>query len=140
MKMRFIHTGKRGLPFNPVRLFKTFLAIVCISVSTSMLFSITTPAYGGPIAAFYSKQPQTAPSAVTKGEDQLKDIEKKSEDYLKPENTFSPDKIREESNKGLNEVQGNADLDKMNRPSNSQDADSVENQIERTLGKIQRNT
>lgn len=138
--MRFIHTGKRGLPFNPIRLLTTVLAIVCISISTSLLFPITTPAYGGPIAAFYSKQPQTTPSQVTKGEDQLKTIEKKSEDYLKPENTFSPDKIREESNQGLNEVQGSADADKMNRPSNSQDADSVEDQLERTLGKIQRNT
>ncbi|ALF53941.1 hypothetical protein ACX27_15500 [Nostoc piscinale CENA21] len=45
-------------------------------------------------------------------------------------------KVQEESNKGLNEVQGDADIDKMKRPENSQDATSVRDEVENLLEKV----
>jgi hypothetical protein len=116
------------------------VSIMSICLSCLMLFTVVTPAYSATLGALSPRQGSSSPSLPTQGEEQLKKIEKKSEDYLKPENTFSPDKIREESNKGLNEVQGDADIDKMKNPANSAGADSVENQLERTLGKIRRNS
>ncbi|MBD2448005.1 hypothetical protein H6G76_12680 [Nostoc sp. FACHB-152] len=45
-------------------------------------------------------------------------------------------KVQEESNKGLNEVQGDADIDKMKRPENSQNATTVEEEIQNVLEKV----
>jgi hypothetical protein len=45
-------------------------------------------------------------------------------------------KVQEESNKGLNEVQGDADIDKMKRPENSQDATTVEDEFQNLLEKV----
>src|SRR5690349_15362531 len=45
-------------------------------------------------------------------------------------------KVQEESNKGLNEVQGDADIDKMKRPDNSQGATSVEEEVQNLLEKV----
>ncbi|MBE9006884.1 hypothetical protein IQ259_17885 [Fortiea sp. LEGE XX443] len=45
-------------------------------------------------------------------------------------------KVQEESNKGLNEVQGDADIDKMKRPENSQNATSVEEEVQNLLEKV----
>ncbi|MBW4562149.1 MAG: hypothetical protein KME32_13530 [Mojavia pulchra JT2-VF2] len=45
-------------------------------------------------------------------------------------------KAQEETNKGLNEVQGDADIDKMKRPDNSQSATSVEEEVENFLEKV----
>ena len=45
-------------------------------------------------------------------------------------------KVQEESNKGLNEVQGDADIDKMKRPSNSTNSTSVEDEVEGFLEKV----
>jgi hypothetical protein len=109
------------------------LAIV-ICASVLLFFSSAVPAYSSPI----KDTPGTSNNSdLRKGEDQLVDIEKKTWDFLRPENTFSPDKIRAEANKGLNEVQGAADIDKMKRPSNSQDATTIEQQVEHNLAKLQ---
>lgn len=44
--------------------------------------------------------------------------------------------VQEKSNKGLNEVQGDADIEKMKRPSNSTSATSVEEEVENFLEKV----
>ncbi|MBF2067891.1 MAG: hypothetical protein IGS39_26265 [Calothrix sp. C42_A2020_038] len=46
------------------------------------------------------------------------------------------EQTQERTNKGLNEVQGNADIEKMKRPENSQEAVSVEDEVNNLLGKI----
>jgi predicted metal-dependent peptidase len=111
-----------------------FVLMICVPVLVFFSFAVPLPVYGDPIKA----TPGTSnPSDVTKGEEQLIDIEKKTWDFLKPENTFSPEKIRSEANKGLNEVQGDADINKMKRPDNRQDATTVERQVEQNLAKLQ---
>jgi hypothetical protein len=44
--------------------------------------------------------------------------------------------VQDKSNKGLNEVQGDADIDKMKRPENSQSSTSVEEEVGNFLNKV----
>ncbi|BAY30626.1 conserved hypothetical low temperature-induced protein [Nostoc carneum NIES-2107] len=44
--------------------------------------------------------------------------------------------VQKKSNEGLNEVQGDADIDKMKRPENSTSSTSVEDNIENFLEKV----
>lgn len=75
------------------------------------------------------------PTDPAKGEPGLQDIFEKSEDALKSDDTLTM-KVKDEANKGLNEVQGAADKNDMYRPETSQHATSAEEQVERALSKI----
>ncbi|NJP09848.1 MAG: low temperature-induced protein [Leptolyngbyaceae cyanobacterium RU_5_1] len=113
--MSFIH-------FPNVRLVRLLIGIVACA---ALLFSAVSPA----IAAGMSQR-----SNPEQGETQLKDIYKKSEDALQNP-PLSLEKTQRESNKGLNEVQGSADAEKMKRPDNSQ-ATSFEERIEQVFEKV----
>lgn len=107
--------------FRPVRFL--VVAIAC----AMMFFSNVLPA-----SAISS-----TPSDPRSGETPLNEIFERSEDALKAE----PRGMRElqtEANKGINEVQGDADLNssQMNRPDNSQNATSAEEQVENVLRKL----
>jgi hypothetical protein len=110
-----------------------FLGMICIC--TLLLFSSISPAYSSPNKAD-SDYPTPTYSHPRKGEDQLLNVEKKTWDFLDKDKTFSPDKMQKEANEGINEVQGAADINKMKRPSNSQSATTVEEQVSNTLSKI----
>lgn len=77
----------------------------------------------------------SAPSRPSQGETELNDIYKESQDAVRPENALSSEKVIERANKGLNEVQSDADIDQMNRPENSREATSAAEQVQRALGK-----
>ncbi|MEA5503380.1 hypothetical protein VB735_09710 [Halotia wernerae UHCC 0503] len=74
-------------------------------------------------------------SNPTEGPTQLLETQKKTDELAKSKPPGLK-KVQEESNKGLNEVQGDADIDKMNRPENSQSATSVEDEVKNFLGKV----
>jgi hypothetical protein len=76
-----------------------------------------------------------ANSDLTKGSERLDDVQKKSEEILRNP-PFSLDRVQDESNKGLNEVQGAADIQDMNRPSNSKQATSIQEKAEQVLEKV----
>ena len=78
-------------------------------------------------------------SSPTKGEAQLKNVESKSLEVLESGGPYGMEKQQAETKgKGLNAAQGDADIDKMYRPSNSQDAPpSVEQTIQKNLEKVQ---
>jgi hypothetical protein len=76
-----------------------------------------------------------ANSDLTKGSERLDDVQKKSEEILRNP-PMSLDRVQDESNKGLNEVQGAADIQDMNRPSNSQQATSIQEKAEQVLEKV----
>lgn len=69
-----------------------------------------------------------ATSSATKGEDALKGIQKESEEVLKSD-PRSMEEVQSKAKGGLNAVQGGADVNKMYRPENSQDATSVEERV-----------
>lgn len=97
-----------------------------------LLFSYASPAAA---ASLYSGKP----SSPTQGEAQLKNLESKSLEALEAGGPYSLEKqVAETQGKGLNAAQGDADIDKMSRPSNSQDAaPSVEQTIQKNLEKLQ---
>lgn len=74
-------------------------------------------------------------SKPTEGTTQLLDIQAKTDKAAK-EPPQGLEKVQEESNKGLNEVQGDADIDKQKRPENSQSATSSEENVKNFLEKI----
>lgn len=82
--------------------------------------------------AFAIESYQSKPSEATT---QLLETQKKTDEIGR---SAPPglNKVQEESNKGLNEVQGDADIDKMKRPENSQDATTVEDEVQNLLEKV----
>ncbi|MEH2297319.1 hypothetical protein [Nostoc sp.] len=74
-------------------------------------------------------------SDPTEGTTQLLDIQRKTDEAAK-EPPQGLEKVQKESNKGLNEVQGDADIDKQKRPENSQGSTSVEENIKNVLEKV----
>lgn len=106
--------------FRPLR----FLVAI---VACAVLFL----AAAGP--AFAMQGSQSRPS---EGEAQLKGIYKESEEALRNP-PLSLDKIEKKANEGhVNDVQGAADIEKMKRSDNSQQASSVEEDIEQALEKV----
>ncbi|EGK83664.1 low temperature-induced protein [Microcoleus vaginatus PCC 9802] len=73
-------------------------------------------------------------SSPTKGEDQLLGIEKESQEVVlkKP---MSLEETQEKASKGPNEVQGDADIEKMKNPSNT-NTTSFEQQVKKAVSKI----
>lgn len=77
----------------------------------------------------------TTKSAPTEATDQLNGIQSKTDEKAtKP--PLGREETQAETYKGLNEVQGDADIDKMKRPENSQNATTVEDQVENFLEKV----
>lgn len=113
--MRYINFNLSSL-IRPVR----FLIACCICAL--VLFSSAWPAY-------------SATSRPTEGEANLTDIERKSQEAIsdKKPGDFDLKKQQKETHPGLNEIQGTADIEKMKRPENSQDATSVEQTIKDVL-------
>jgi hypothetical protein len=108
-----------SLLLRPLRFL--ILSLVC----TFIISSIALPALA--IGSY-----QTKP---TEGTTQLLETQRKTDEVGKS----APPTLREvqeKSNKGLNEVQGDADIDKMKRPENSQSATTVEEEVESLLQKV----
>jgi flagellar motility protein MotE (MotC chaperone) len=76
----------------------------------------------------YQSNPEEATTQLLETQRKTDEIAKSAPPGLK--------KVQEESNKGLNEVQGDADINKMKRPSNSTSSTSVEDEVENFLEKV----
>jgi hypothetical protein len=92
----------------------------------------------GAIVFFGQISPAAAVGSVprdpSEGPAQLDDVQKESEDTLR--RIPGMEEVQRKSNEGLNEVQGAADADKMYNPSNSQQAESIEEEAEGFLKKL----
>lgn len=110
----------QSMRFNlPVR--RLFSALMAVCICALMFISTVSPAFA-------------VSSNPTKGEDKLLGIERKSQEVTLSD-PYSMEKTKTEANKGINEVQGDADLDKMINPENTT-ATSVEEQAKNFLEKI----
>jgi hypothetical protein len=97
-----------------------------------LLFSQVAPVYADNIPFYSSK------SSPTKGEDVLKGIEAKSWDVIEAGGPYDMEKTKTEANKGINEVQGDADKDKMYNPATSRNAaPAVEQTVKKNLENLQ---
>jgi hypothetical protein len=104
---------------RPVRF--VIVAFTCVLVFFSSAFP-----------AFAIGSTQSAPEDATT---QLLDTQRKT-DAISTQAPPGLEQVQEEANKGLNEVQGDADIDKMKRPENSQNATSVEDNVKKLLQKV----
>jgi long-subunit fatty acid transport protein len=103
--------------------------LAIIFTCTLLLFSNIAPASAAPANTTQMR------SNPTKGSERLDDVQKKSEEILRNP-AFSMERVQDESNRGLNEVQGDADIQEMSRPSNSQNATSIQDKAEQVLEKV----
>lgn len=78
----------------------------------------------------------STPSRPDQGTVQLDDVYNESEKAVRPENALKGDKVIDNANKGLNEVQKNADASQMNHPDNSAQATSPMDQIKDALSSV----
>ncbi|MBW4515776.1 MAG: hypothetical protein KME11_11170 [Timaviella obliquedivisa GSE-PSE-MK23-08B] len=103
--------------------------LAIIFTCTLLVFSNGLPVSAAPGNSTQMK------SNPTKGSERLDDVQKKSEEALRNP-PLDMESVQDESNKGLNEVQGSADIQDMSRPSNSQNATSIEEKAEQILEKV----
>jgi hypothetical protein len=85
--------------------------------------------------AFPALAIDTTKSAPTEGTVQLNEIQLKTDEKA-TEAPLGLEETQAETYQGLNEVQGDADFDKMKRPENSQNATTVKDQVENFLEKV----
>lgn len=72
---------------------------------------------------------------TSEGETRLNETLENAKDAIRPENALSSEKVIERANRGLNEVQADADVHQMNRPENSRQATSAAEEVQRALNK-----
>jgi hypothetical protein len=108
---------------------RTIRVLTIAFVSVFLFLTTTVPAF----AAFGFGSTSSKP---TDGTAQLGKIEARSQDIA--ESKVAPGSMEESEARaqgGINEVQGAADKDKMSRPSNSQNATTVTDQVGKALKK-----
>jgi hypothetical protein len=104
---------------RPVRF--VIVAFICTLLFVTNVF---------PAAAISS-----AKSDATEATDQLLETQRETDEIAKSAPP-SLTEVQERSNRGLNEVQADADIDKMKRPENSQEATTVEDEVNSFLKKV----
>lgn len=107
---------------------RVFIACVCALV----LVSYATPAMSAPMGQ--ERGYSGVSSRPNEGEANLTEIERKSLEAL-PAQPYDLEKTRDEANAGLNEIQGDADKDKMKNPGNTRGVESIEQKVEKALDK-----
>ncbi len=83
--------------------------------------------------AFAIESYQSHPTEAT---DQLNQIQRKTDELAKSPPPGIKEYQENTSEGGLNEIQGKADINKMSRPENSQDATTVEDEVKNILDKV----
>ncbi len=112
--------------FSPLKaILRPMRVLVIAFACTVLFFSNMLPA-----AAIGSSQ-----SRPSQGSVRMDEIQRKSEEVTKAD-PLSLEETQKEANKGINEIQGDANKDKMFRPENSRQATSVEEQVEHALEKV----
>lgn len=125
----------KSIQFNLSALWRSLRLFVAGCVCALMLFSNALPAYSLPNPFANKKADKTVVSDPTQGEEQLTGIEKTAQKTVNgSQDLLSGEQVIKRSNEGLNEVQGAADLDKMNRPSNSE-GETIEGILQNKLEK-----
>lgn len=120
----------KSIRFNLSAWVRPVRVLISLCVCALLLFSYASPAYSA------TKGGMTGYSGTSskpkQGEENLLEIEKKSQEAVLSD-PYSQEKTMREANKGLNEIQGDADMDKMKRPENTTGVESVEQKVEKAL-------
>ncbi|KZL49520.1 hypothetical protein PN488_22150 [Nodularia spumigena CS-591/12] len=99
--------------------------VIVASACTLLFLSSVSPAFA---ISSYQSDPQ-------EGTTQLLETQRKTDEVAKSK-PLTLKEVQENSKKGLNEVQGDADIDKMKSPENSPSATSVEENVQNFLEKL----
>ncbi|MBW4576219.1 MAG: low temperature-induced protein [Aphanothece sp. CMT-3BRIN-NPC111] len=110
----------KSLRFNFSALLRPVRLLLATCVCALLLFSQVMPAYSSPN------------SNPTSGEANLLDIERKSQEAVLAD-PYSREKTQTEANKGLNEIQGDSNIEQMKRPENTPGGKSVEDKLKNAL-------
>lgn len=94
-------------------------------VATILFFTYAVPAFAI----------SSSPSDPREGEAPINNIYERSEDALKG-GPPGMEAVSQPANEGLNEIQAEADVDKMNTTENSREAVTAQDQVEKALEKI----
>jgi hypothetical protein len=133
MRMQILLIFLGGLMMNYSRFAKMILRL---TKTLAIMFTCTLLTFGNAIPANAAPANTTQTrSDLNKGSERLDDVQKKSEEILRNP-PLSMDRVQKESNEGLNEVQGSADIQDMSRTSNSQKATSIQEKAEQILEKV----
>lgn len=108
-----------GSILRPVRF------VIVASACALLFLSSVSPAFA---ISSYQSDPQ-------EGTTQLLETQRKTDAVAKSQ-PLKLKEVQKESNKGLNEVQGDADINKMKNPANSQSSTSVEENVQNFLEKV----
>jgi hypothetical protein len=114
---------------------KNFTSSILRTIRTALVaFSLALVIFTNVSPAFAIESYQSNPR---EGETQLLETQKLTDEVSR----YAPgnpnlEQTQERANKGLNEIQGDADAEKMKSPENSQQAVSVEDEINSLLGKV----
>lgn len=109
-----------------VPLMRSLRFLVIAFTCALLLFVNATPTWAAGMSS---------PSKPDEGETQLKKIYDESEKSLNS-GLDSMQEVSKRAERGVNEVQGGADLDKMSNPENSQDAITFKDQVKHALDKV----
>ncbi len=120
--MKFVHSFAKFI--QPIRV------LLVLAACALLVFGSALP------AAAAGSSPKSSP---TSGEAQLKDIYDKSEESAQT-GLRSMKQVQERANRGINEVQADADANKMKNPANSQNATSVIDKVKDSLNRVTPNS
>lgn len=113
--------------------FSRFISITLRTVLVAFTCALLIMSSALPAAAISSSR-----SNPSEGATRLDKIFEKSEEVTKAD-PLSMEETQREANQGLNEIQGGADVNQMNRPEDSSHAttakDQLQNALERVTGK-----
>ncbi|WP_414526976.1 hypothetical protein [Nodularia chucula] len=100
-----------------------FLIVAC--ACTLLFLSSAAPAFA--ISSYQSD--------IEEGTTQLLETQKRTDEVAKSQ-PLNQKQTQERTNQGLNEVQGDADIDQMKNPGNSSSSTSVEDNVQNFLEKV----
>jgi hypothetical protein len=114
-------------------LFTTSIRIlVTVCFCTFIFLSNSIPAFA------VTSSPTEGPARLNDIQKRTDDLTKSTDDIAKQDRSVFPSlkEVQSNSQKGLNEIQGDADKDKMISPEDAKDVTTVKDSIEKTLSKV----
>jgi cytoskeletal protein RodZ len=106
-------------------LLRSVRALIFTAICAIFIFANAVPAFA---IESYQSQPKEATTQLLETQRLTDEVSRSAPPSL--------EETQERANKGINEIQGDADADKMKRPENSRTAVSVKDEVQNALEKV----
>lgn len=113
--------------------FRTSIRILVTVCFCTMIFAFSSvPAFA------VTSNPSDGPAKLNEIQKRTDDLTKRTDDIAKQDRSVFPSlkEVQSASEQGLNEIQGDADKDKMISPEDAKDATTVADSIKKTFDKV----